>query len=54
MFTHQAKVQSKEKNFTLLIYKGKMPILAGIEHLSINFYSHRWRLSYLSTENVRT
>ncbi len=33
--------------------KGKTPILAGNEHLSVHFFLHGLRLFHLSTEKVR-
>ena len=44
---------NREKYFNHIIYKGKMPTLAGNEHLCVQFFLHRPRLFHLSTEKVR-
>ena len=44
---------NREKYFNYLIYRGKMPTLAGNKHLSIHFFLHGPRLFHLSKETVR-
>ena len=44
---------SREKYFYRIIYKGKMPTLAGNYHLFLHFFLHRPRLFHLSPEEVR-
>ena len=41
LFTRPFKVQKGEKYLNHIIYKGKMPTLAGNKHLSIHFFLHR-------------
>ena len=41
MFTRQGKVQSGEKYFHYIIYKEKVPTLAGNKHFSLQFLCHR-------------
>ena len=43
----------KEKHFIHFLYTTKMPILAGIKHLSVYFFFHRSRLFHLSTEKSK-
>ena len=43
----------REKYFNHIIYKGKMPTLAGNKHLSVHFFLHGSRLFHLWTEKVR-
>ena len=50
MFRRLVKVQSKEKYWTHVIYKEKIPTLAGNKHLSIQFFPHTPRLSHFLTK----
>ena len=43
---------NREKYFNLIIYEGKMPTLAGNNHLSVHFLLHGLRLFHLPTEKV--
>ena len=50
LFTRQIKVK-REKSFLITLrIKGKMPILAGNKHLSVQFLLHGPRPFHLSTE----
>ena len=42
--------RNRKNYFNHIIYKGKMPTLAGNKHLSVLFFFHRPRLFHLSTE----
>ena len=44
---------SREKNFNHIIYKRKMPTLAGNKHLSVHCFVHGPRRFHLSTGKVR-
>ena len=44
---------NREKCFNHIIYKGKMPSLAGKKHISVHFLFHKQRVFHLSTEKVR-
>ena len=44
---------NREKYLNHIIYKRKMPTLAGNKHLSVHLFPHRLRLFHLSTEKVR-
>ena len=44
---------NREKYFNHIIYKAKMPTLAGNKHVSVHFFLHRPRLFHVSTEKVR-
>ena len=42
-----------EKYFNQIIYKGKMPTVAGNKHLPVHSFLHRQHLFHFSTEKVR-
>ena len=44
---------NKEKYFNHIVYKVKMPTLAGNKHLSVHFFLPGMRLFHLLTEKVR-
>ena len=44
---------NREKHFNHIIYKGKMPTLAGNKHLAVQFFLHGARLFHFSTEKLR-
>ena len=44
---------NREKYFNHIIYKRKMPTLAGNKHLSVRFFLHVLRLFHLLTEKIR-
>ena len=48
MFTRQFKVQIVKNTLINLIYPGKVPNLAGIEHSSVHFFYHRQRRLHFS------
>ena len=43
---------NKEKYLNHIIYKAKMPTLAGNKHISVHFFFHRPSLFHLSTEKI--
>ena len=53
LITRQLKIQKGKSTLILLTIKERMPTLAGIEHISVDFLLHGLRFFHLSTQKVR-